>query len=271
MRSAMDVVTGSSVNPFDAFADFTSTGDFGSQSTNLEYAVLSSMLHYSDANANSDSGLFGAGGLLSPSQNPSSTSLFPSISTGYNDASGGSFPVRTATFGLPLAALEGGPAPTHTTDNIDSSSNNAYSAVNSANGAAATDNSLITTTGNGSGFTGATIDHDWAPAAEFAPAVHPSQSQIIRPTQMTRNISAKAQAPISTMGTMRVEDVYKHVDKPYVWQSLRKRVSAIRLTDFSRRTTSKGIMYSSNICRQTLRAKAVSYASYARSRSIGRH
>lgn len=194
------------LSPFGMFTDFSTTGDFGSQSANLEYAVLSSMLQNSGWNASPtsvDQKLPGASSTANPAQTQSS-SLYPSISTGYADFGTGSVPTRLSSFGLPLAAFEGDPRqPTLDTEtpyffngNIQPHPPPEQQSINPMD--AFPNNAWSTTT----------------------PAIsHPLPSSIqplMNPTPVTDGTASPTRVLVSAMGTMRAEDVYRHVNKPYV-------------------------------------------------------
>lgn len=201
----------STISPYQLYNDLTSTGDFGSYGANLEYAVLSSMLHNSGFPSTSPDSM--TSGLTSGLPLRASTdNVFPSLHSGYGDnhtfleaphSLPSSYP--PTTFDYQAATL---PRATQLP--------NAHSIPFEKDTAPAMDLTqappIPSLESGQSDFTENTIDHAWAPTP--ATPSHPSQLQQIRDPLLLKTQPTKPF--ISPSGVMRVEDVYKKVNKPHV-------------------------------------------------------
>lgn len=222
-------------DPLAFFNDFNTSGDFGSHGANLEYAVLSSMLNNAGFGSTSPNN-------ITSNLPMSDINIFPSISSGYgenNVATGHIGQIQDTSFGFPPTAFQSntihggtsqspqqapdahsGAAGGHpsvspfATDASVLAGIDAKPASSDVNGGSSSNNNNNTT----SGFRGQLIDHNWAPAKP-TPS-HPSQTP--DPPQYHRGLPSLTTAGgsnkpvISNTGVMRVDDVYRYVNKPYV-------------------------------------------------------
>ena len=206
-------LTASSVNPFEVFGDFTSTGDFGSHGANLEYAVLSSMLQNSRFGATNPTSLS-----AEPlEQHDVGINTFPSINSGYGENSiqlehplhpmhdlgqlDYSFPTsfeigENPGSSEPLmngsqhhSSMPSYDPPLHQNCGISAQDGNSHQEAPIKN----------------------TIEDTWTSRLQS-----PSYSSLTRPQPQLNTQQGKPL--VSSAGVMRIEDVYRKVIKPYVRQ-----------------------------------------------------
>jgi len=244
--------------------DFSGFGMTNSNSANLEYAVLSSMLQNSGFGNTSPMGftdtLSGGGTTNNNNHSSSSNAIYQSIFTGSED-------YGQMSYGFPPAAFE------NSNSNISNNGNNGDEHVGlnnlitisqpnpSPSGISSYLPSVGSNNDNGqnampslqaptNSFGALPIDHNWPTIASKLPTgtseIHqqqqhqqqqqqqhqqqhiahqpqnsPSYTQVVQPS-----IQPKPKPIVSSTGVMKVEDVYKHINKPYV--SIRHLASTLR-------------------------------------------
>lgn len=229
--------------------DFTGFGMTNSNSANLEYAVLSSMLQNSGYGNTSPMGFtdtLSSGGTNIPSSS-SNHAMYQGIFTGSED-------YGQMSFGFPPAAFENS---NNTSNNhngtggmnsliMTSQANNSPSGINTylpsagSNNSNSSQNAMPSLQAPTNSFGALPIDHNWPTIASKMPTGNeatgqqqqhqhqahqqpqhsgaqqsPSYTQIVQPA-----LQVKPKPVVSSTGVMKVEDVYKRINKPYVSQTV---------------------------------------------------
>lgn len=223
--------------------DFSGFGMTNSNSANLEYAVLSSMLQNSDFGNTSPMGFQDT--LTGHSTNNTHPASYQSIFTGSED-------YGQMSYGFPPAAFEN--SNNNISNNTDSNHGGSNSLINvsDVNDSPAGINSYLAAGNNNdngqnampslqaptNSFGALPIDHNWPTIASRLPggdndnnqqqqhqqhqqqqqqhAGHSSQHAPSYPQAVHPSTQSNSKPMVSSTGVMKVEDVYKHINKPYV-------------------------------------------------------